>query len=179
MTFTMALSLIAAEAGEKGLLQDTNVWVLVSFLIVVGVLWRVGAFGMVGKALDGKAQKAADELEAARKIREEAAELLATYQRRQREAEEEAASIIEQAKRDAKRMSEEMREKLDDQLARRTAAAEAKIARAEAQAISEIRGRTADISVQAAETLLREDKTGLSHKDLIDSAIGDLSTRLN
>ena len=139
------------EHHDTALWQDTAFWVLVPFLIVLAILWRVGAHKTVAGALDGRANQIKDELEAARNLREEAQELLAKYQRHQREAETEAQGIINQAKRDAKRMSEEMREKLDEQLERRTKAAEDKIARAEAQALMDVRNQTADLAVEAAE----------------------------
>ena len=56
---------------------------------------------MIVSGLDKRGRTIADEINEARKMREEAQELLAQYQRRQREAEGEAAAIIEQAKKDA------------------------------------------------------------------------------
>jgi F-type H+-transporting ATPase subunit b len=183
MTFMNALILAAAAEGEKGgydhWWQDTNIWVLVPVLIVLALFWRFGVHKKIAEALDNRSSKIADELEAARNLREEAQELLAKYQRRQREAEEEAQGIINQAKRDAKRMSEEMREKLDEQLERRTKAAEEKIARAEAQALMEVRNQTADVAVAAAEEIIKSRVEGPAQGSLIDKAISDVRSRLN
>jgi len=178
-----AISLAAAtqtgEAHSTGLLQDTSFWVLVAFLIVMGIFWRAGAHKMMLAGLDKRSQQIADEINEARKMREEAQELLAQYQRRQREAEGEAQAILDQAKRDAKRMAEEARGKLAEQLERRTRAAEEKIARAEAQAISEVRGQTADLAIEAAREIIRERMDAGAQTAFVDKAIAGLRTKIN
>lgn len=179
-----AMSLAAAaEAGEEahstGLLQDTSFWVLIAFAIVIGIFWKAGLHKMIVSGLDKRGQKIADEINEARKMREEAQELLAQYQRRQREAEGEAQAIIDQAKRDAKRMAEEARVKLAEQMERRTKAAEEKIARAEAQAISEVRGQTADLAIEAAREIIRERMDSGAQTAFVDKAISGLRNKIN
>ncbi|MFC2951883.1 F0F1 ATP synthase subunit B [Marinicaulis aureus] len=171
----------AAEAGHAspGLFQDSAFYVLIAFLIVIGVFARAGVHKMIVSGLDKRAAKIADEINEVRKMREEAQELLASYQRRQREAEEEAAGIIEQAKKDAARMTAEARAKIEDQTERRIKAAEDKIARAEAQALSEVRGQTADLAIEAARVIIRERMDGGAQGPFIDKAIAGLRDKLN
>ncbi len=167
------------DYGSTPFFLDTATWVLIPFLIVVLLFWKMGVHKTIGGALDKRGKDISDDLDQARTIAEEAQELLAKYQRRQREAEDEAQAIIDQAKRDAKRMSEDMRAKLEEQLERRAKAAEDKIARAEAQAIAEVRNNTADLAVKAAEELVKTRVEGPSHNALIDKAINDVRERLN
>ncbi|WP_428407852.1 F0F1 ATP synthase subunit B [Hyphococcus sp.] len=171
----------AAEAGHAspGVFQDTAIYVLFAFLIVIGVFARAGVHKMMLSGLDKRAAKIADEINEVRKMREEAQELLASYQRRQREAEEEAAGIIEQAKKDAARMTAEARAKIEEQTERRIKAAEDKIARAEAQALSEVRGQTADLAIEAARVIIRERMDGGAQGPFIDKAIAGLRDKLN
>lgn len=171
----------AAEAGHAspGVFQDTAIYVLFAFLIVIGVFARAGVHKMMLSGLDKRAAKIADEINEVRKMREEAQELLASYQRRQREAEEEAAGIIEQAKKDAARMTAEARAKIEDQTERRIKAAEDKIARAEAQALSEVRGQTADLAIEAARVIIRDRMDGGAQGPFIDKAIAGLRDKLN
>ncbi len=169
----------AVTHGSPGLLQDSSFYVLIAFLIVIGVFARAGVHKMIVGGLDKRAAKIADEINEVRKVREEAQELLASYQRRQREAEEEAAGIIEQAKRDASRMTAEARAKIEDQTERRIRAAEDKIARAEAQALSEVRGQTADLAIEAARVIIRERMDGGAQGPFIDKAIAGLRDKLN
>lgn len=181
---------IADEAKEVGehyggapdatpLLQDTSTWVSLGFLVVVALFAYLGVHRKMAAALDKRGQKIADEIDEARRLREEAQELLAQYQRRQREAEEEAQSIIEQAKRDAKRLAADSRDKINDQLGRRMKAAEEKIARAEAQAIAEVRGQTADVAIAAASDIISARMDQGAQSAMAERAINDLRSRLN
>ncbi len=166
-------------SDSAGLLQDTTFWVLLAFLIVIGLLARAGVHKTVAAALDKRAQDIADELDRARALRDEAQEILAKYQRRQREAEDEAEAIIEQAKRDAVRIAEEARIKIEEQLDRRAKAAEDKIARAEAQAIAEVRGQTADLAIEAAREIIRTRMDQGAQSALAERAIDEIRTKLH
>ncbi len=185
-----AIALAAAEEAAHGaneaaghasppLFEDPALYVLIAFAVVIGIFARAGIHKLIVGGLDKRARKIADEINEARKLREEAQELLASYQRRQREAEEEAAAIIEAAKKDAVRLAEEARQKIADQTERRTRAAEDKIARAEAQAISEVRGQTADLAIEAARAIIRERMDGGAQAAFIDREIAGLRDKLN
>ncbi|HRN85505.1 MAG TPA: F0F1 ATP synthase subunit B, partial [Hyphomicrobium sp.] len=108
-----------------------------------------------------------------------AQELLADYQRKAREAEDEAKSIVEQARREAEMLAAETRKQLAEQVERRTKAAEDKIARAEAQAVSDVRAAAVDLAVAASERILKSKISGDAAASLTDSAIRDLKAKLN
>lgn len=186
MSILSTLLLITAEeaghdAGHAstGLLQDATFWVSLGFVVVVVLFWRMGLHKKVASMLDERKDSISNELEEARRLREEAQELLAQYQRRQREAEDEAKSIVEQAKRDAERMGREAREKINDQLQRRAKSAEEKIARAEAQAISEVRNQTTDVAITAARAIIDSRMDSGAQNALIDKSISDLRNKIN
>ena len=171
---------LAAEEGKSvPFWADTSFWVLVGFAIVIGLFAYMGVHKTMAKGLDERAQKIADELDSARRMREEAQELLAQYQRRQREAEDEAQGIIDQAKKDAARMAEETRDKINDQIARRAKAAEDKIARAEAQALAEVRQQTADLAIDTAREIIKSRVDQGAQSALIERAIDELRTKLH
>lgn len=181
----ISLSIAAAEAAADtdahsvGILQDTSFWVLLAFAIVIGIFLRAGLPGMLASNLDKRAQKIADDINEARKLREEAQELLATYQRRQRDAEDEAKAIIDQAKADATQIEIEARAKISEQIERRMRAAEEKIARAEAQAMADVRGQTADLAIEAARDIIRERMDSGAQNAMIDRSIAGLRSKLN
>ena len=74
--------------------MDATFFALVALIIFLGVVIYFKAPQMLTGSLDKRAARIADELEEARKLREEAQALLAEYQRKQRDAEKEAADII-------------------------------------------------------------------------------------
>ena len=57
--------------------------------------------GMVAKSLDERSDKIREDLAEAKRLREEAQHLLAEYQRKRKDAEAEAASIVAAAEREA------------------------------------------------------------------------------
>ncbi len=154
-------------------------WVLIAFLIFFGILIWKGVPALIGKSLDQRAAAIRNELDEARRLREEAQQLLADYQRKTREAEDEAKSIVEAAKHEAEVLAAETRKALAEQVERRTKTAEEKIARAEAQALSDVRAAAVDLAVKASEGILRAKLAGEAGTALVDSAIRDLKGKLN
>jgi F-type H+-transporting ATPase subunit b len=75
--------------------MDATFWALVGLLIFIGIIVYVKVPGMIGGALDKRADQIRNELEEAKKLREEAQALLAEYQKKRKEAEKEAAEIVE------------------------------------------------------------------------------------
>ncbi|HEY6834525.1 MAG TPA: ATP F0F1 synthase subunit B [Pseudolabrys sp.] len=161
------------------MLQDTEVWVTLAFLVFAGVLIYVGVPKLVTKALDERAARIKAELDEARKLKEEAAQLLAEYERRRHEAESEAEGIISGAKAEAERMAIEAKVKIEEFVARRTKMAETKIAQAEAQAAADVRIAAAEAAVAAAERILTLEAKGERANALIAKGIEDVRKKLN
>src|SRR5438067_221283 len=160
-------------------LAEPEFWVFVVFVIFVGILVYVGVPKMLLSALDERGKRVQAELDEARRLKEEAQKLLAEYKAKQRQADEEAAAIIEGAKAEAGRIAVESKTKMEDFVARRTKMAETKIAQAEAQAIADVRAAAADAAVSAAEKILTESVKGKVADDLITRGIGDVKAKLN
>jgi F-type H+-transporting ATPase subunit b len=161
------------------MLQTDTFWAFVGLVIFLVIVIALGAPKRIVAALDARTRRIRAELDEARKAREEAQALLAEYQRRRRDAEAEAQVIVEEARAEARRLTEEANEKLRDMVARRTKAAEQKIAQAEAQAIAEVRGRATDLAVTAAAELLGRKLSGEAGNRMIDQSIETVRQRLN
>lgn len=161
------------------MIHEAEFWVALGFIVFIGILGYVGVHTKIAKSLDDRAARIKAELEEARKLREEASQLLADYQRRQQEAETEAQGIIAGAQAEAERMAADAKAKVEEFVARRTKMAETKIAQAEAQAAADVRAAAADAAVAAAEKILAHDTKGKLGDELIAKGIADLSKRLN
>ena len=70
----------------------------VAFVIFLALVGKLGGFKALAGGLDKRSQRIAGELGEAKRLREEAQALLASYEKRRREAETEAETIISQAK---------------------------------------------------------------------------------
>ncbi len=158
---------------------EPEFWVAVAFVIFVGVLIYVGVPKLVTKALDDRAKRVQDELDEARRLKEEAQKLLGEYKAKQRQADDEAAAIIAGAKAEAERFAAEAKTKMEEFVARRAKMAETKIAQAEAQAVADVRAAAADAAVSAAEKILTDSVKGKVADDLLARGISDVKTKLN
>ena len=158
---------------------DPVFWVAIAFLLFLGLLAYYGVPAMVGKALDARADAIRAELEEAKRLREDAQALLADYKKKALEAETEAKSIIDAAKLEAQVMAAESKKALIETIARRSKLAEEKIARAEAQAVSEVRATAVTTALAAAEKLIGARVGGATGANLIEQSISDLSGKLN
>ena len=159
--------------------QDPTFWVLVAFIGFVGVLVYFKVPSMVTKGLDARAEKIKADLEDADALLREAQGLLASYQKKQREAADEAQEIKARAKEEAKRIVENGRARLEDSLQRREKLAMDRITQAEASALDEIRARTVDIALDATRDLLADNLSDHKANAMLDDAIKELPGRLN
>jgi F-type H+-transporting ATPase subunit b len=170
--------IILAVAGEP-LWMNPTFWVGVAFAILLALMLKAKVPSMITSALDERAAGIKKDIEEARRLREDAEKLLADYKKKHADAENEAKSIIDNAKREAEALAAETRKNLKESIERRTKLAEDKIARAEAQAVAEVRTTAVDLATSAAERMLAEKMTGQGGASLLDQSIRDLKGRLN
>ncbi len=158
--------------------MDNSFYALVALVIFIAMTLYFGIPKIVAKMLDGQIKKIADDLAEAKKLRDEAAALLVEYEQKRVAAESEAEGIIAAAKEEATRLTAEAQVSLADLITRRTKAVEDKIAQAEAQAIAEVRARSADVAIEAARLVLT-DEMAKKGGDVVNKAIADVGNRLN
>lgn len=160
-------------------LSTAEFWVAVSFVGFIGLLLYYKVPGMVAGLLDKRAAEISKTLDEARRLRDEAQALLASYQAKQREAMQEAESIVAQAKVEAERLAQETRANLQTQVERRTQVAQDKIARAEAQAIADVRAVAAEVAVSAAQRVIASKVDASKDAQLIEKSISELAAKLH
>ena len=160
------------------LLQDAEFWVGVAFVVFVGILVWVKVPGLALKALDARAEKIRAELAEAERLRKEAEALLASIRARREETEQQAAEMLANAEVEAKRLESDARVRLEEQIQRRAALAQAKIAQAEAQAVADVRAAAAELATEAAGAVLAARVAIMRSDPLVDQAMADLSVKL-
>jgi F-type H+-transporting ATPase subunit b len=150
---------------------EPEFWVAVAFVILMGVFGYLGVHRTVLQTLDHRSERIKAELDDARRLKDEAAKLLAEYEARRTSAEREAEEIIASARAEAERIAAEAKTKMEDFVARRTKTAESKIALAEAQALADVRAAAADAAVAAASTILSQSVKGEKADELLAKGI--------
>ncbi len=156
-----------------------SVWATVALFIFLGVLVYLKVPGMIAKAIDARAVKIRHDLDEARRLREEAQALLAEFQKKRKDAEQEAADLVAAAKREAELLLADAHKKTEDYVTRRTAMAEQKIAQAEREAVNEVRSSAVDIAIEAARRLLADNPEIKAGEELFKSSLQELKSKLN
>ena len=182
---TSALVLAAGPALAAGKdkaffsLANTNFVVMLGFLLFIAVLFYFKVPGLLGGMLDKRASGIRDELDEAKALREDAQALLASFERKQAEVQEQADRIVQTAQTDAAAAADQAKEDLKASIARRLAAAEDQIASAEASAVKEVRDAAVSVAVAAASDVIAKDMSAKNATDLINSSIDEVAAKLH
>jgi F-type H+-transporting ATPase subunit b len=160
-------------------IYEAEFWVAVSFFLFVGTLLYLGVHKKLTSVLDARAARIAKDLDEAERLRAEAEKVLADYRRKQGEAVKEAQGIIDMASKEAEILAAETRRSMKEHFDRRMKLAEDKIARAEAEALREVRAAAADAAVAAAQIVIAQQLTPETADRLVKQGIDALKGKLN
>ncbi len=173
------MSPILFATGPFFSLNNTDFVVLLGFLVFLGILVYAKVPGILSRMLDTRAEKIRAELDEAKTLREEAQTLLASYERKQKEVVDQAASIVAAAKAEAEAAAEQAKEDLKATIARRLQAAVDQIASAEQGAVKEVKDTAASVAISAAATVIAQKMGGAESDALITSSIKDVAEKLH
>jgi len=159
------------------LFADAEFWVLAAAVIFVAAVWKPARKSVLG-SLDERAARIRAELDEARRLRDEAEQLLAQYQQKEREGAAAAEAIIAHAREEAERIAAHSARDLEEALMRRQRLAEERIAQAEQKALDEIRAVAVDVAIGAAREVIVSQIDEERGAALLDAAIAALPQRL-
>lgn len=156
---------------------DTHTWVLISFLLFAVMAFRFGKNKFLAK-LDNRIDFIRDEIRTAESLRIEAQELLAQYQRKQRDAAKEAEDIVTAAKSAAALIRNETEKDLQDLLERKETQLAERLQRMEESAKAEIQAYAAELAVKATAEIIHSKLDQAANDRLIDASIKAVSAQM-
>ena len=160
-------------------LSNTDFIVAISFFLFIGVLFYFKVPGLLGGLLDKRAEGIQAELDEARALREEAQSILASYERKQLEVQDQADRIVAQAKASAAEAAEKAKADLAVSIERRVQAAEDQIASAEQSAVKRVTDEATRIAIAAAGGVVAKEMSAAKAGSLIDEAIKTVEAKLH
>ena len=160
------------------LFADAHTWVAISFILFVMLFFRFGKGPLLGK-LDARIDSIRKEIASAESLRIEAQELLAQYQRKQREAAKEAKNIVETAGRHAEHIKKQAEADMDVILKRKELQMAERLQRMEATAVQEIRAYAAELAVKATAEIIAKKMDEQTNTRLIDASIRQIAGQLS
>lgn len=183
LTLTSALALLTASpafaAGGGISLSNTDFVVFLGLLVFIGILVYFKVPGLLAGMLDSRAEGIKSEIEEARQLREDAQSLLASYERKQKDVQEQADRIVAAAKDEAKAAGEQAKADLARSVERRLAAAQDQIASAEKAAIKEVRDQAVLVAIAASRDIIGKQMTATEGNKLIDDGIAQVDAKLH
>lgn len=168
-----------AAGGPFFSLRNTNFVVLLAFLVFIGILLWAKVPAKLGDMLDARANQIKAELAEAKALREEARALLSSYEKKQKDVQEQSERIVAHAKEEALAAAKQAKEDLKASIARRVAAAEDQIASAEAGALRQVREKAVTVAIAAATDILAKQTTADAAAASIDDAIAQVEAKLH
>ena len=168
-----------AASGPFVSLKNTNFIVLLAFILFIAVLSYLKVPAMMGKMLDQRAEGIQADLDQARLLREEAQRILADYERKQKQVQEQADRIVEAARAEAASAASQGKADLQASIERRLAAAEDRITSARAAAEREVRDQAVSVAIAAARGLIADQMSAAQANKLIDESISEVGQKLH
>lgn len=149
------------------------IWTIVTFLILVAVLGKFGWGPIIG-ALQGREQSIRDALDAAESARVEAHELREQYDGLIAKAESESREIIQVGRETSERLQREAEVASEEETRRMLERARREIQSARDAALRDMRDTVADLAVEAAGKIVRENLDTKRNRTLVDEMIDRL-----
>ncbi|WP_456387585.1 F0F1 ATP synthase subunit B [Profundibacter sp.] len=168
-----------ANEGPFFTIKNPEFMVLVGFILFLALLAYLKVPGLLGGMLDKRAEGIKSDLDEAKALREDAQSILATYERKQKEVQEQADRIVEAAKTEAQNAAAEAKEDLKQSIKRRLAAAEEQIVSAQDSAVKEVRDSAIVVAVAAANDVIASKLSAADGNALIEDAIKDVAAKLH
>ena len=157
-------------AAENGPLINEGVWVAISFVVFVALVWKK-AGAALGTTLDQRTEEIKATLDEAKTLRDEAQAELKKYQRMHREASDEAEQITANALAAAEKIRSDAEAAAEASIKRKEDQATAKIKAMEAEVVGELRTRAAELATAAATDLIKANLDKDASAKLIKSDI--------
>ncbi|WP_179378877.1 F0F1 ATP synthase subunit B [Jannaschia marina] len=168
-----------AASGPFFSLSNTDFVVTLGFLVFLGILLYFKVPALLMGQLDARAEGIQKDLDEAKALREEAQALLASYERKTKEAQAQAEEIVAAAKAEASAAAEQAKADLEASVARRLSAAEDQIESAQAAAVKEVRDTAISVAVAAAGEVVAKQMTATEANRMIDQSIDDVAAKLH
>lgn len=161
------------------LLYNSTFLIGVSFVLFLALLGYLGVHTFLGRKLDERAEGIRGELAEARRLREEAQELFAEFERKQKDVAGQAEEIVAHARIEAEQAAERAKADIATSIDRRLKAADEQIALAEANAVKEVKDRAVSVAIAAATEVLAGRVGDTEDEALIQAAISDVGAKLH
>ena len=163
----------AIPTVQQGLV--TGITALLIFFVVFFVL-QAKVWPVITKALDERADKIKNEIQAAERARQQAADALASYQKNLAEARAEAQKMLEETRGQQQKLAADLKAKAEVELNALREKAKRDIEAAKRAAMNEVYAESAALASSLASKILQREIRPADHQRLVDESLAQLQT---
>lgn len=161
------------EVAELPFYGEVEFWIAAAFVLSVCVLFRpLGKF--IKNSMQNRVNKVINDINEATKLRDDAQNLLADYQRRFINAEKEAEQIVGRARQNMQNIKNNELARLKTDLSNKEKEANRRISAANTKAAEEINAFAGKAAIDLAQKAINKYLQNTDKSRLIDEAIADL-----
>tara|TARA_Y100000287_G_C14174642_1_gene331656 strand:+ start:499 stop:981 length:483 start_codon:yes stop_codon:yes gene_type:complete len=153
------------------LFVNPSFWVACGFFTVIAIIVFKGSNAVLGSSYE-RIRKITDNIVSAEQVREQAQKLLVEQEKKYREIVEESKVFIEQARKEALVITEEIQEKTQNSIKQARIRSRENINRAESEAIDEIRKVVLEKATEVVKIITADKKLG---EKVVDNVIPNIS----
>jgi len=153
---------------------DLTIWTAVVFLVVLAILYKF-AWGPISEGLQNRENEIAGQIAEAQRKHEEARQLLADYEKKLAAAQDEVRGLMEQGRRDAEKIGQQVLEKAREEAGFERQRAVQQIESATVAALKELADRSAALAVDLAGKIVGSQLKAADHSRLIERAVTEFS----
>ena len=144
------------------------------FLVVLAILYKF-AWGPISEGLQKRENEIAAQIAEAQRKNEEARQLLADYEKKLAAAQDEVRGLIEQGRRDAEKVGQQLVDKAREEAGIERQRAVQQIESATLAALKELADRSATLAVDLAGKIVGARLKAADHSRLIEQAVSEFS----
>jgi len=164
--------------GESGGLLNVNpgliFWVTITFLLLLWILKKM-AWKPILKSLDDRENFIKDSITNAENANKEAEKLLEENKNILTKAEEESQKIIEQGREYSESLKKQMLDESKSEAKKMIVDATSEIDRKNQEAFNKLKDQVADIAIEAAEKIIRENLDKEKQRKIVDKYLKNLN----
>jgi F-type H+-transporting ATPase subunit b len=153
---------------------DLSIWTAAVFLVVLAILYKA-AWRPISEGLQKRESEIAGQIAEAQRKNEEARQLLADYEKKLAAAQDEVRGLVEQGRRDAEKIGQQMLDKAREEAGVERQRAVQQIESATLAALKELADRSATLAVDLAGKIVGARLKAADHSRLIEQAVSEFS----
>ncbi|NBV06121.1 MAG: hypothetical protein EBS06_02660 [Proteobacteria bacterium] len=153
-------------------------WLAIAFFTFIALLLKF-AKSSITKSLDDKSKAIAEEILAAKELKEKAAKILAAAEKFSQESKSYSKKLMQDAEIEAEEFLKEAEKAVAEEVSKKTAAAIARIKQEEFLVIAEIKNKIISSALKSAEDQALKNLNEKQSEVVLNKATENLSTAIN